>query len=49
MAFAVHALDIAGIVALLTDISRCTRSTDAGEAACQQPGPGANGCAMPTA
>jgi hypothetical protein len=46
VALAIHALDIAGIVALLADISRSPGRIDAREATGDQAGAGANGCAV---
>jgi hypothetical protein len=46
MALAIHALDIAGIVALLADTSGSPGRIDTREAAGDQAGSGANGCAM---
>jgi hypothetical protein len=46
MALAIHALNIAGIVALLADTSGSPGRIDAREAAGDKAGSGTNGCAM---
>ena len=46
VALAIHALDIARIVALLADISGSTGRIDACKAAGDQAGTGADGCAV---